>query len=105
MRTSISKYELLSRLIERGHKSPTDLFLHETESILFEEFQVDLNTACTEVLASVKESARNFRISVKIHYDKYQKLDPILTKNTVSSVTLQIYLFFQHVFQKFLKKF
>ena len=87
MRDSITKSEILSILIERGYKSPNDLFEQETQNILFEEFEVDPSTACDEIKDSVKKSAHNFRISVKIHYDKYQRLDPILTKHTVSTVT------------------
>ena len=84
MRTSISKREILSALIERGYTCPNDPFLRETENILFEEFHLDRNKKCDSNFVS--EKARNFRLSVKVMWDDYRKLDPILVNNTVRSV-------------------
>ena len=79
---SISKGELLSLLIEKGHTSPlNDAFQVDTEAILFDKFGLDVN--CDDTAKAVKEQARIFRCAVKPHYAKYGKLDPIFNNNPV----------------------
>ena len=82
MPSSISKGDVLSLLIEKGHTSPlSDAFKADTETILFEQF--GLNADNESIVSAVKEKARLFQVAVTPHYKKYCRLEDIFHHSTV----------------------
>ena len=97
MRTSISKREILTVLLERGFTSPNDAFVQETERILYDEFHLDETKKCDSTF--VTKAASNFGLSVQILWNKYRKLDPILTNNTVRKTIRLLRNFYDILFK------
>ena len=93
MPTSISKGEVLSILIEKGHTSPlTDEFKTDLELILFQKFGIHNDNECDPLVKAVQEKARRFHSAVTPLYRKHRRLETILDQNKVRNFSLILLL-------------
>ena len=94
MAPSITKGDLLSLLINKGHTSPlTNEFKTDTELLLFQNFGLHNDNERDPKVKAVQEQARRFQSAVTPLYRKHHRLETILDKNKVRNFSLIIVLF------------